>query len=139
MCEQYIKRDGVMTDGVLKDQIAGTMVTANARKGEILKLFNEVQKTQQTLNSNLLRELKAQIAEQNLTLNSVNASVAEFVERINKAINLKLEQISLAARNSLRLDDCPYYTQKLYDFQPIFIKYVGSKLILAWGYKLQGH
>ena len=42
MCEQYIKRDGVMTDGVLKDQIAGTMVTANARKGEILKLFNEV-------------------------------------------------------------------------------------------------
>jgi len=43
------------------------------------------------LNTNLLRELKAQIAEQNLTLNSVNASVAEFVERINKAINLKLE------------------------------------------------
>jgi len=46
----------------------------------------------------------------------VNASVAEFVERINKAINLKLEQISLAARNSLRLDDCPDYTQKLDDF-----------------------
>jgi hypothetical protein len=63
MCEQYIKRDGVMTDGVLKDQISGTMVTANARKGEILKLFSEVQKTQQTLNTNLLRELKAQIAE----------------------------------------------------------------------------
>ena len=45
MCDQYIKRDGVMTDGVLKDQISGTMVTANARKGEIMKLFTEVQKT----------------------------------------------------------------------------------------------
>ena len=42
MCDSYIKRDGVMTDGVLKEQISGTMVTANARKGEILKLFTEV-------------------------------------------------------------------------------------------------
>jgi|LakMenEpi03Aug12_release.lakeMendotaPanAssembly.Ray.scaffolds.fasta_scaffold398863_1 hypothetical protein len=40
-----MKRDGIMTDGVIKDQISGTMVAANARKGEILKLFNEVQKT----------------------------------------------------------------------------------------------
>ena len=37
-----MKRDGVLTDGVIKDTIAGTNVTANARKGEILKLFNEV-------------------------------------------------------------------------------------------------
>ena len=28
---------------------------------------------------------------------------------------------------------------KLDDFQPTYIKYVGSKLILAWGYKLQGN
>ena len=45
----------------------------------------------------------------------------------------------MAARNTLRVDDCPDCTFKLDDFQPTFIKYVGSKLILAWGYKLQGH
>ena len=70
---------------------------------------------------------------------AINASVTEFVDRIHKAINLKLEQVQLAARNSLRLDENPDCTMKLDDFQPTYIKYVGSKLILAWGYKLQGN
>jgi len=87
----------------------------------------------------LIKEVKSQVAEQQLILNGINASVAEFTERINKAINLKLEQVKLAANNTLRLDDCPDCTKKLDDFQPTFIKYVGSKLILAWGYKLQGN
>ena len=47
--------------------------------------------------------------------------------------------MQLAARNNLRIDDCPDCTMKLDDFQPTYIKYVGSKLILAWGYKLQGN
>jgi len=47
--------------------------------------------------------------------------------------------VQLAAHNTLRIDDCPDCTMKLDDFQPTFIKYVGSKLILAWGYKLQGN
>lgn len=74
-----------------------------------------------------------------MLLSNINSSCSEFVDRINKAVNLKLEQIKLAAHNTLRLDDVPDCTRKLDDFQPTFIKYVGSKLILAWGYKLQGN
>lgn len=51
-----------------------------------------------------------------MLLNNINSSVSEFVERINKAINLKLEQVKLAAHNDLRLDDCPDCTRKLDDF-----------------------
>ena len=136
-----MKRDGKLTDNILEEEKSkgGTNVAAMSRKGEIMKLFKEVQDTQRTLNENLLKELQAQIEEQTLILNSINASVSEFVERINKAICLKLEQVKLAARNTLRVDDCPDCTFKLDDFQPTFIKYVGSKLILAWGYKLQGN
>ena len=141
MADQFMKRDGKLTDNILEEEKSkgGTNVAAMSRKGEIMKLFKEVQETQKTLNENLLKELQAQIEEQTLILNSINASVSEFVERINKAICLKLEQVKLAARNPLRVDDCPDCTFKLDDFQPTFIKYVGSKLILAWGYKLQGN
>jgi hypothetical protein len=104
-----------------------------------MSLFSEVQKTQQQLNENLIREIKNQINEHNSLLNNINSSVSEFVERIYKAINLKLEQVKLASYNTLRIDDCPDCTKKLDDFQPTFIKYVGSKLIMAWGYKLQGN
>ena len=51
-----------------------------------------------------------------MLLNNINSSVSEFVERINKAVNLKLEQVKLAAHNTLRLDDCPDITRKLDDF-----------------------
>lgn len=56
-----------------------------------MKLFNEVQTTQNTLNQNLLAELKFKIDEQTTILSAINASVNEFVDRIYKAINLKLE------------------------------------------------
>jgi hypothetical protein len=46
-----------------------------------------------------VRELTNQINEHNGLLNNINSSVSEFVERINKAINLKLEQVKLAAYN----------------------------------------
>lgn len=65
--------------------------------------------------------------------------MAEFVDRITKATILKLEQVKLGSRLTLRIDDSPDYTKKLDSFQPTYIKYVGSKLILAWGYTLQGH
>ena len=61
------------------------------------------------------------------------------MERIHKAIQLKLEQVTLGSQLTLRVDDSPDFTKKLDDFQPTYIKYVGSKLILAWGYTLQGH
>lgn len=138
MCDQFVKKDGKLTDQVIEDSVA-TNVAANTRKGQIMRLFSEVQQTQMTLNQNLLAELKIQIEEQTTILGAINASVSEFVDRINKAINLKLEQVQLAARNTLRIDDCPDCSIKLDDFQPTYIKYVGSKLILAWGYKLQGH
>ena len=113
-----MKRDGKLTDKVIDEEksLGGTNVAAMSRKGEIMKLFREVQDTQQTLNENLLKELKVQIEEQTLILNSINASVSEFVDRINKAICLKLEQVKLAAHNTLRLDDCPDCTFKLDDF-----------------------
>ena len=79
-------------------------------------LFSEVQKTQQQLNENLIREIKNQINEHNSLLNNINSSVSEFVERIYKAINLKLEQVKLASYNTLRIDDCPDCTKKLDDF-----------------------
>ena len=81
-----------------------------------MKLFNEVQTTQNTLNQNLLAELKFKIDEQTTILSAINASVNEFVDRIYKAINLKLEQVQLAAHNTLRIDDCPDCTMKLDDF-----------------------
>jgi hypothetical protein len=46
-----------------------------------------------------VRELTAQINERSSLLNNINSSVSEFVERIDKAINLKLEQVKLAAYN----------------------------------------
>lgn len=136
MCSQYMGRDINITKKVIEETHG---VVANSRKREIMGLFTEVQKTQQQLNENLLKELTGQITEHNGLLNNINSSVAEFVERINKAVNLKLEQVKLAAYNTLRIDDCPDCTKKLDDFQPTYIKYVGSKLIMAWGYKLQGN
>jgi len=138
MCSQYMLSDGKITDEVIADS-NGTNIVANQRKREIFNLFTEVQRTQKQLNENLIKELKMQVSEQNMLLNNINSSVSEFVERIDKAINLKLEQVKLAAHNTLRIDDCPDITRKLDDFQPTYIKYVGSKLILAWGYKLQGN
>ena len=93
MANQFMQKDSKLTDNIIEEEktMGGTNVAAMSRKGEIMKLFKEVQETQHTLNENLLRELKAQIDEQNLILNSINASVSEFVERINKAICLKLE------------------------------------------------
>jgi len=133
-----MQKDGKMTDEIIEEQ-KRTIVAANTRKGEIMKLFQEVQKTQNTLNQNLLAELKAQLEEKTTIMAAINASVTEFVDRIHKAVNLKLEQVQLAARNTLRIDECPDCTMKLDDFQPTYIKYVGSKLILAWGYTLQGN
>ena len=93
MANQFMTKDNKLTNNIIEEEktMGGTNVAAMSRKGEIMKLFKEVQETQHTLNENLLRELKAQIDEQNLILNSINASVSEFVERINKAICLKLE------------------------------------------------
>lgn len=135
MCNQFLNKDSAITQKVI-DETKGTNAPANSRKRDIMGLFSEVQKTQQQLNENLIREIKNQINEHNSLLNNINSSVSEFVERIYKAINLKLEQVKLASYNTLRIDDCPDCTKKLDDFQPTFIKYVGSKLIMAWGYKL---
>lgn len=98
-----------------------------------------MQSTQQQLNGNLLKEIQNKITENTSIQSGINASVAEFVERIHKAILLKTNQIHLGSRLTLRLDDSPDFTKKLDDFQPTYIKYVGSNLLLAWGYTLQGH
>lgn len=105
MCNKFMTTDGKITDKVIADT-NGTNVVANQRKREIFNLFSEVQKTQKQLNENLIKELEAQVTEQNMLLNNINSSVSEFVERIDKAINLKLEQVKLAAHNTLRIDDC---------------------------------
>ena len=85
-------RDGKLTDKII-EETNKTNQAANSRKKEIMKLFNEVQTTQNTLNQNLLAELKFKIDEQTTILSAINASVNEFVDRIYKAINLKLEQV----------------------------------------------
>lgn len=61
MADQFMRRDGKLTDNIIEEEKTkgGTNVAAMSRKGEIMKLFKEVQDTQQTLNENLLRELKA--------------------------------------------------------------------------------
>ena len=61
MADQFMRRDGKLTDNIIQEEknLGGTNVAAMSRKGEIMKLFKEVQDTQQTLNENLLRELKA--------------------------------------------------------------------------------
>ena len=83
-------RDGKLTDKIIEETKQQNQA-ANTRKREIMKLFSEVQTTQNTLNQNLLAELKFQIDEQTTILAAINASVNEFVDRIYKAINLKLE------------------------------------------------
>ena len=42
--------------------------------------------------------------------------MAEFVDRITKATILKLEQVKLGSRLTLRIDDSPDYTKKLDSF-----------------------
>jgi len=90
MADQFMGRDGKLTDKIIEETKQQNQA-ANVRKREIMKLFNEVQSTQNTLNQNLLAELKFQIDEQTTILSAINASVNEFVDRIYKAINLKLE------------------------------------------------
>ena len=90
MCDQFMNKDGKMTDDII-EEAKRTVAAANTRKGEIMKLFHEVQKTQNTLNQNLLEELKAQLEEKTTIMAAINASVTEFVDRIHKAVNLKLE------------------------------------------------
>lgn len=55
-------RDGKLTDKIIEETKQQNQA-ANTRKREIMKLFNEVQTTQNTLNQNLLAELKFQIDE----------------------------------------------------------------------------
>lgn len=88
MVTQYMGNDIKITKKVIEETHG---VVANSRKRDILNLFTEVQKTQQQLNENLVKELTAQINERSSLLNNINSSVSEFVERIDKAINLKLE------------------------------------------------
>ena len=90
MADQFMGRDGKLTDKIIEETKQQNQA-ANTRKREIMKLFSEVQTTQNTLNQNLLAELKFQIDEQTTILAAINASVNEFVDRIYKAINLKLE------------------------------------------------
>ena len=47
MANQFMKRDGKLTDNILEDEKSkgGTNVAAMSRKGEIMKLFKEVQDT----------------------------------------------------------------------------------------------
>ena len=47
MADQFMKRDGKLTDNILDEEKnkGGTNVAAMTRKGEILKLFKEVQET----------------------------------------------------------------------------------------------
>ena len=61
-----MNKDGKMTDDII-EEAKRTVAAANTRKGEIMKLFQEVQKTQNTLNQNLLAELKAQLEEKTTT------------------------------------------------------------------------
>ena len=44
MCNQFMQKDGKMTDEIIEES-KRTNVAANTRKGEIMKLFQEVQKT----------------------------------------------------------------------------------------------
>jgi hypothetical protein len=44
MCEQFMNKDGKMTDEII-EEAKRTVAAANTRKGEIMKLFQEVQKT----------------------------------------------------------------------------------------------
>lgn len=39
MCNQFMQRDGQITQKVIEDNIAGTNVAANSRKREIYNLF----------------------------------------------------------------------------------------------------
>ena len=57
MADQFMGRDGKLTDKIIEETKQQNQA-ANTRKREILKLFNEVQSTQNTLNQNLLAELK---------------------------------------------------------------------------------
>ena len=47
MASQFMKRDGKLTDNILEEEKSkgGTNVAAMSRKGEIMKLFKEVQET----------------------------------------------------------------------------------------------
>lgn len=55
-----MNRDGKLITKVIDEEksLGQTNAAAMSRKGEIMKLFKEVQDTQQTLNENLLKELK---------------------------------------------------------------------------------
>lgn len=45
MADQFMNRDGKLTDNILEEEkaVGGTNVAATTRKGEIMKLFKEVQ------------------------------------------------------------------------------------------------
>lgn len=49
MADQFMGRDGKLTDKIIEETNSKNQA-ANTRKREILKLFNEVQSTQTTLN-----------------------------------------------------------------------------------------
>ncbi len=54
MCSSYLGNDIKITKRVVEETSG---VVANSRKRDIMNLFTEVQKTQQQLNENLVREL----------------------------------------------------------------------------------
>ena len=47
MADQFMRRDGKLTDNIIQEEktLGGTNVAAMSRKGEIMKLFKEVQDT----------------------------------------------------------------------------------------------
>ena len=49
MADQFMGRDGKLTDKIIEETKQQNQA-ANTRKREIMKLFNEVQSTQNTLN-----------------------------------------------------------------------------------------
>jgi len=68
MASAFINKDKGIVDKVKDAQVAQGVtsgVVVNSRKDEILKMFSEVQSTQQELNANLLKEIQQKVMEQN--------------------------------------------------------------------------
>ena len=68
MANAFINKDKGIVSKVKdaqKEQGVSSGVVVNSRKDEILKMFSEVQNTQQELNANLLREIQQKVMEQN--------------------------------------------------------------------------
>jgi|TARA_B110000285_G_C14649918_1_gene391407 hypothetical protein len=68
MANAFINKDKGIVSKVKdaqKEQGVSSGVVVNSRKDEILKMFSEVQNTQQELNANLLKEIQQKVMEQN--------------------------------------------------------------------------